>query len=110
MAETEAAECVKVHGSPGTGLARGKLESHSGNLVHPVILYKELPTRSVCVQFTVLSCSLHCNSCSLGKIIVKNRTPGHMRALHNGLCQRSMHRACYYFSAGGKFCSVLNFT
>ena len=29
VAETEAAECVKVHGSPGTGLTRGKFESHS---------------------------------------------------------------------------------
>ena len=26
------------------------------------------------------------------------------------LCQCSIHRACYYFSAGGKVCSVLNFT
>ena len=56
VAETEVAECVKVHGSPGTGLARGKLESHSGHLVHQ---YKELLTRSVCVQFTFVSFLFH---------------------------------------------------
>ena len=41
----------------------------------------------------------------------KNRTPSHVLS-NNGLCQHSVHRACYhfFFSTGSIFSPILNFT